>query len=359
MKSKIILLLLSVVLVTISCKKKIEEFPNTTTEEVVLAEEEWDDEGELSEWDDSADFTDKRWKDVDVHYTYHFTGKIDDKYAFDMYLKVFEDEISGYYYYLNNGTFIDINGTVSHGILEFKEEFGNTFRGHFDYDKGEVVGEWTNVSNGAVMPFVMANPKGKGYPQKQYKAFLNKTDYSNDTYNVTEIAEISDKHEVKRIEIESVFWYYKDEPNFKIYLQDYNFDGYLDISAFHFLPAYPPVKFQFLLYNSNSKEYVFDEVYNDSIYTSVPGTDFRKKLLYEYGEGRGGTEKVYKLHENKLYAVFGTYIGTREIDDSFNPPTWYYKIKNGKEIEITEEEFNQVYGKNVLKFFESKYCYEL
>lgn len=355
MKSKIIIMLLSVVLVTISCKKKIEEFPNTTTEEVVLVDEEWDD----IEEDEYDNINGKGWMDVDVYYTYHFTGKIDDQYAFDMYLKVFENEVSGYYYYLNNGTFIDINGTINNGALEFKEEFGNVFRGNFNYDKGEVVGEWTNVSTGAVMPFSMANPKGKGYPQKQYKVFTNVTEYSSEAFNVTEIAEINSNQEVLRIDVESVFWARGQENKFHLYLQDYNFDGYLDIMAFHFLPAYPPVKFQFLLYNPNSNEYDFDSLYNDSIYTSVSGTDFRKKLLYEYGEGRGGTEKVYKLHENKLYVVFGEYIGTREIDDSFSPPTWYYKIKNGKEIEITKEEFNQVYGKNVLKFFESKYCYEL
>lgn len=358
MNKKILIVLMSMLFLTVSCKKKIVEESAVPATEVIVEEDDYD-VGEIGESDDSADFSDKRWKDVDVHYTYHFTGKIDNQYAFDMYLKVFENEVTGYYYYLNNGSFIDIKGTVNNGALEFKEEFGNVFRGNFNYDKGEVIGEWTNVNTGAVMPFSMANPKGKGYPKKQYKVFTNVTEYSSEAFNVTEIAEINSDQEVLRIDIESVFWVRGQENKFHLYLQDYNFDGYLDIMAFHFLPAYPPAKFQFLLYNPVSKEYDFDSLYNDSIYTASPGVDFRKRLIYEYGEGKGGTLSVYKYNDNKLYKIYDQYIGWVLEDDSVGSPGSYYKWQDGREVAISGNEFNQIYGKNALKFFESKYCYEL
>lgn len=348
---KVRVLLFTVLLfVVYSCKKDV--VPEPAIEEV---EEEYYDQDY-----DKVDLTDKKWKDVDVYYTYHFTGTIDGKYPYDMYLKLFENEISGYYFYLNNGKFIDIKGTInSADQVEFTEELGNTFKGAFDYTNGTIKGEWTNVSSGDTLPFSMANPKGKGYEKKQYKVYMTISDYSDTTYEVSRLAVIDDDNSVYSLDVKSSYFYYKDRPNFQLYLEDYNFDGYLDISMFEFLPAYPPVKFQYWLYDEGTRQYEFDNIYNDIIYTSAPGTDFRKQLVYEYGEGRGGTEQVYKYDDGKLYLIYKEYIGTREIDDFFNPVTAYIKVDNGKVVNITEAEFFKVYGKNVFQFFESKYCYEL
>lgn len=131
---KVRVLLLTVLLfVVCSCKKEVVSEP--AIEEV---EEEYYDEDYEYDYD-KVDLTDKNWKDVDVYCTYHFTGTIDGKYPYDMYLKVFRNEISGYYSYLNNGKFIDIKGTInSADQVEFTEEFGNIFKGVFDYTKGTI-----------------------------------------------------------------------------------------------------------------------------------------------------------------------------------------------------------------------------
>ncbi|MEK6494436.1 XAC2610-related protein [Myroides odoratimimus] len=348
MKSKIIIMLLSVVLVTISCKKKIEEFPNTTTEEVVLVDEEWDDVEE----DEYDNINGKGWYDISVLYVYNFTGYIDDIYAFDMQLFVSSEDISGKYYYLSKEKNIRVEGTLKDGHLKLTEEFGNTFKGVFDYEKGTIKGEWSNITTGAVMPFSMANPKGKGYPWNKYKAYMVLEGGSDDTYTVMRLAEIDKNGKVKFKSITSSSRIDGgEEPDFPITLQDYNFDGYLDICAFEFYASYPPNKYQYLLYDSKEDDYVFNQEFDNEIYSEASGTNFRKNLIYETTEGPRGSSDIFQVINGKIKVVYSWYNGgypneDGEIEGDTIP--YYFKYNQDKQIEITKEEFEKIYGLNAL-----------
>ncbi|MGL4583635.1 MAG: XAC2610-related protein [Flavobacterium sp.] len=344
MNKKILIVLMSMLFLTVSCKKKVVE--ESAVQAIEVIEEDNYDVG-VDEYDN---VNSKGWYDISVSYVYDFTGYIDGKYAFDMQLYVSNEDIFASYYYLTKEKNIYLKGTLKDGNLTLVEEFGNTFVGVFDFEKGTVIGEWTNVATGAVMPFSMANPKGKGYSLKKYKADMT-LDGSDDTYAVTRLAEIDANEEVKFISITSSSRSDGEEPDFSIILQDFNFDGYLDICAFEFYASYPPNKYQYLLYDNKEGNYVFNQEFDNEIYSEASGTNFRKKLIYETTEGPRGASNIFQVIKGKIKVVYSCYNGgypdeNGEIEGDTKP--YYYKYNQDKQIEITKEEFEKIYGLNAL-----------
>lgn len=285
----------------------------------------------------------KEWKEVNAYYTYHFTGKIDRRFPFDLNLQVLNDRVTGFYYYLKYEKLIKIEGKIKDNYLEFTEESGNVFKGILDYNKGEVTGYWTNISTGESLPFTMANPKGKSYAKKQYRVLATEKSYASNTYYISQIEETDQQHHKRIIPIESQFWETEIVDKFDLYLEDYNFDGYLDLCAFQSLPS----KYAYFTYDPTSKSYVENDQY--SHFDSPPfATNFRKQLLYIATEHNEIRRSLYQYHQGWLRKIYNAALFPDASDD------WaeYFNYVNGETLLITPMAFDAQYGKQVLNVFE-------
>ncbi|MGG5508035.1 MULTISPECIES: XAC2610-related protein [unclassified Myroides] len=282
------------------------------------------------------------WKNVNTHYTYHFTGEIDHKYAFDLYLKIDENKVSGSYNYVKYETPIPIEGTINDTYLEFTEAAGHVFKGVFDFNNGRVSGYWTDAITGNSLPFTMANPKGKGYPQKEYKVYVIEKAPATDTYYVKYIQEKDQYDNVIQIPLDSQLWESENSDKFDLYLEDYNFDGYLDLCVFHHLPS----KHTYFLYNVEGYDYIENPSYN-TLYSVVFATDFRKKLLYEYTDHKEVQQSIYQYQAGKLLRIY--HCSNKNTQGGNSLLKKYYHYVNGNQKLINERTFKQLYGQKVLQ----------
>jgi len=297
----------------------------------------------IAKQDQEGESLKKGWKEVNAYYTYHFTGKIDNRFAFDLNLQVLNDRISGSYYYLKYEELLKIEGKIKDNYVEFTEESGNTFKGIFDYNKGEVTGYWTNTSTGESLPFTMVNPKGKSYAKKQYRVLATEKSYASNTYYISQIEEIDQQQHKRIIPIESQFWETEIVDKFDLYIEDYNFDGYLDLCTFHSLPS----KYAYFTYDPTNKNYVENEQY--SHLNSPPfTTNFRKQLLYFHTEYNEIHRSLYQYHQGWLRKIYHAALFPDPNDD------WaeYFNYVNGETLLITPTAFESQYGKQVVKTFE-------
>lgn len=280
------------------------------------------------------------WVDFPVEYTYHFTGAIDEKYKYDMYLIVDSTSVSGSYNYLAHKGNINIEGTLKGNKLEITEEGDNKFIGIFDYDAGEISGTWSSKDGERVYNFKMSNPYGVGYPERTYKVHLEKGEYSiiyvkqiKLTYNDGSEEIIGLEDDVRALDFCYGLW-----------VQDYNFDGYLDISLVWMLPAYPPLRYKYIFYEPETHEFVNDDLYDD-IYTLVNFVDFRDKTVNLIVEGRHYSNSIYKYKNGKFYTIYQEYLtGDPGSGDDVEIAKSYFKIVGGSTVEIDEKESDRIYG---------------
>lgn len=287
----------------------------------------------------------KGWKEVNAYYTYHFTGKIDQRFPFDLNLQIVGDRVSGFYNYLKYEKLIKIEGKINDNYLEFWEESGNIFQGIFDYNKGEVTGYWINITTGESFPFYMVNPKGKGYAKKQYRVLATEKSYASNTYYISQIEETDQQNHKRIIPFESQFWETEVVDKFDLYIEDYNFDGYLDLCTFQSLPS----KYAYFIYDPASKSYIKNDQYNH--FDSPPfATNFRKQLLYFQTEYNEIHRSLYQYHQGWLRKIYDAALFPDASDD------WaeYYNYVNGETLLITPTAFETQYGKQVLKTFEEE-----
>lgn len=287
------------------------------------------------------------WVDIPVDYHYVFKGKIDNKYQFIMEFTINGDTISqGYYQYLNQKKSIRIKGSLKDNNLKIVEEDGHRFEGYLDYKTGSVSGKWYSAHKDWSPAFSMSNIYGGTYPQFDFKVhlidrFADDTDFaSNRNYGISQIQyKNRATGEVKEIDLEDVeaySWVYG------LSLQDFNFDGYQDIALVWMLPAYPPLRYMFLLYNPDSESFYETSILND-IYT-MPSVDYISKRATSFMEGGKGHSWTYQFKNGKYYPFYlknWMYNDdTEDLDYSYS----YYKIEDEESIEITKEEFKQING---------------
>ncbi len=339
MKKKIIYCVLNAVLILNSCQKKTNPqdhsylFSSSTIENHSDTEVSQIREG---------------WKNVNTHYTYHFTGEIDNKYTFDLYLKINDNKVSGSYNYIKYEIPIPIEGTITDTYLEFTESSGHVFKGVFDYNNGKVTGYWTDVITGVSLPFSMQNPKGKGYAKKEYKIYVMEKSPGSDNYYVQYIQEKDQYDNVIQIPLDSQLWESENSDKFDLYLEDYNFDGYLDLCAFHYLPS----KHIYFLYDTEEQDYLENTSYN-ALYSVVFATNFRKRLLYEYTNHKDIQQSIYQYNAGKLLRIYNSI--KRDTQDGNSFTKRHYQYINDEQKIINELTFKKLYGQKALYPLNSEY----
>lgn len=278
------------------------------------------------------------WVDIPVTYTYHFTGAINNSYKFDMYLIVDSTTVSGQYNYLGNENTIPIEGILLGDSLKIKESHGHIFNGKFDYDAGRIIGTWTSEDGKRVYPFDMANPFGIGYPKRTYKVHLEREEYHrcvraiqvNYSNGKTIIVTLPD-------DVEALSFAYR------LSVQDYNFDGHLDISLVWMLPAYPPLRYKYLLYDPELAGYHETDIYED-LYTLVDFVNFRNKTVGVYVKGRHYSNTIYKYQDNRFYTIYSEHLtGDPGLGEDADIKTTYFKIEDGTTVSIDKEEYESMY----------------
>lgn len=292
---------------------------------------------------------DNYWVDIPITYHYVLSGKIDNKYSFIMEFDINSDTITeGSYQYSNQKGSIDIKGTLKGNGLLFVEEQGHKFEGYFDYKTGHVSGKWYSVDGERILPFSMSNMYGATYPQFDFKVHLyDRREGQEDfiDYGISAIQYVNRKTGEEMsvgIEAEAYEWCYN------LRLQDFNFDGYLDIALVQWLPAYPPLKYMFLLYDPESETFNHTDILED-MYT-LPHISYKSKKATVYMEGGNGYQRIYLFEDGEYYKFYehNWWISNPntadddgiEIDDSHT----YYKIEDGQSLKISKEDFEQING---------------
>ena len=339
MKKKLIISAFCLLQLLLSCGKK-----RDSTFEIVDSTPGYTETLAPLEQDPYRETIKKGWKEVNAYYTYHFTGKINNTYAFDMNLRIIDDRISGYYYYLKYEKPIQIEGEITGNVVFFTEELGNTFEGIFDHNKGEISGYWTNKSTGETFNLNMANPKGKGYPKRSYRVLATEKSPGSDTYYISQIEETDSKNQKRIIPIESQFWETEIVDKFDLYIEDYNFDGYLDLCSFQSLPS----KYVYFTYDAANRNYVENAQY--SHFDTPPfATNFRKKLLYFRTDFNNKYYSIYQYYQGWLRKI---YVAASHVDESDDWAEYYHYV-NEEALAITPAAFEAQYGKQVLQVFET------
>lgn len=335
----VLLILIAGMCMGIACKKQNNKPPDlgagaTDGQEAVLVSgTEEKEKGMLDTLFDRGNY----WNEIPVTYTYHFTGTIDGKYKFDLYLVVDSTTVNGWYRYLNQDSFISIEGTLAGENLKIKEDGGHTFEGKFDYAAGRISGNWTSADGKRILPFEMENPYGLGYPHLSYKVHLEKEKHNR--YFVRYIQVTTSEGETHELATNTEAYDFA----YGLHVQDYNFDGYPDISLVELLPAYPPLKFKYFLYLPEEDYYNETDMYKD-LYTLVDFVDFRNKTVSLLIEGRHYSQSVYKYQDERLFLIYNEYYSNHPAEEDSKMMYGYFKIENGESVEIDEEEYKQIYG---------------
>lgn len=324
-------------------KEKHTDIAEESAEEMIVTQEVEDSEPKtlLDSLYESGEY----WVDIPVTYHYAFKGKIDNKYEYIMECDINADTISeGYYQYLNQKESIGIKGALKANNLKIVEEDGHRFEGYFDYKTGNISGKWHSAHKEWSPVFSMNNIYKASYPEYDFKVHLVNTveddpDFTSRWYGISEIQYTNKKTgEVKSVDVdvEVYSWAYG------LSLQDFNFDGYQDIALVWMLPAYPPLRYKFLLYNPDSESFYETSILED-IYT-MPSVDYLSKRATSFMEGGRGHSWTYQFENGNYYPFyFENWMyndETADLDYSYN----YYKIENGESVEITKEEFKQING---------------
>ncbi len=309
-KRKSILLLGIVVCLSVACKSKSNQVADSNSEaksdnqiELVTEPENEGEKGELDTLLEQGNY----WNNIPVKYTYYFTGKIDNKYEFDLYLEVENTTANGHYQYLNQSKSISFQGTLLGDKLKITEEDGHIFTGKFEYDSGRITGNWSPANGKRTVPFEMSNPYSAAYLKNSYKAHLKKDEDSRYTIEYIQVTDPYGQEVILSANTEAYDFAYG------LFVQDYNFDGYLDISLVEFMPAYPPLKFKYFLFDSYGSYY--ETALYDDIYTLPDYINYRDSIVSLMVEGRHYSQSIYKYQNDRLYKIYSEYYSGEPADE--------------------------------------------
>ena len=281
---------------------------------------------------DDAHFT-----DVPVTYHYIFKGKIDGKYAFSMSLTVDSTSVSGQYQYANSKDYgMSLSGSIQNNDIKLEEtlyipekqksETTGFFEGKFYPAEGKVSGTWFSANRGKSYPFEMNNYYGVNYPQFSFKSDIQGDDIDK-TLNTLVIYDKNGKIQT----IENI----GAKPTYNgLIMQDFNFDGYLDIALMEMLGMrFTP--YIYFAYNPNNKQFEKMELSGDIDSKSF---DYENKIMtsgWYYGSDRYGNSS-YKYNNGKFYEISSLQHEENDDTGEYTETTTNYKIINGESVVDSE-----------------------
>ncbi|MTG98269.1 hypothetical protein GJV76_09015 [Myroides sp. BIT-d1] len=275
-----------------------------------------------------------------------YEGKIG-SYPIRLYMEYMEsNSIYGHYTYKKypNNEPIGISGTYHKGDLRMGEEVYsfeskkmiNT--GLFtakDFQNFDVVsGIWTNMLTSKQLDFELIAVEKQ--PSVQYFYTLN-TRESDDSdiqkhYYEFDAIKLYDSNRKFLQEVELPFSYCYKQEELNTILEDYNFDGYLDLVVYHRFPfqARRDYGLYLLIYNPVSKKFDYQPQYREEFGHYVRADHLKEVLVVETADGRGNESKYeYKVIDDNFYLV--RYWSQTEFGDSEEIS---YEVRDGKSVEI-------------------------
>lgn len=282
--------------------------------------------------------------------TITYEGTID-KYPIKAYLQynIASKSIYGKYIYAKypTNTPITLSGGIPSKTFNFQEEvFDNKTKeykttGKFSVDNfttyNSLQGKWKNTSTNNIVDFqleVVEKNADVVYYYEINKLTCEEEEYNKYYYRFNRI-KIFDENKklIETISLPDSFAY-KESP-LSISLEDYNFDGYLDIVLSH---DYPFVskgdKGQYyLIYNPTTKQFKLDKEFNTEPSNILSLNPLTKTLSTGTADGRGNeSETTYIVINNKLCKI-----AYWESTEENNLLEIKYKVVNGKSVEVSRK----------------------
>lgn len=291
-------------------------------------------------------FSQEKIKDRTITYE----GSID-KYpikAFIQYGYSNKGSVYGKYIYTKypNNEPIMLSGDAPKKVFTFREEVYDTKKGAFkttgkfstesfsQYDKLE--GKWQNASTSNIVDFQLKAIEKNAdvvYYYEINRLTCEEEDYNKYYYRFNRV-KIFDENKklIQTISLPDSFAY-KESP-LSVSLEDYNFDGYLDIVLSHDYPFVTRGDYgqYYLIYNPTSKQFVYNKSFNMAEPSKVILLNPLKQTLSTVtADGNGNeSETTYTVIDNKLYKI--AYWESTEENDLLEIK---YKVINGKSVEIS------------------------
>lgn len=198
-------------------------------------------------------------------------------------------------------------------------------------------GKWTNVSNKKIFDFTLNAIEQNADNNYYYNVKLTpSTDKKiNEFYKVFNQIEIFDHNKkfIQTIDFPNSFSF--NNSGIEIRLEDYNFDGYLDIIITHFAPfvAKNDHAEYYLIYNPSSKKFKYEEKYNTELAYIIKANHLKQTLETYTADGNGNESNTsYIVKNNNFYKI--NYWKITEEGSSLEIK---YKVINGKSVEINRK----------------------